>query len=398
MVSMREREQLAKDLPILNLPRSLSLLELPDRDLFNNIFEIMVSNGEVEEGPRMIFPVQMQGWVVERFKNGDQSTEETLERMSHQTVLTVTNRWTKEGGIYNPNRLKRPRDVIRPDTYRAEIEAFRIKCATESLCNPLERTPETEGIGRITDGDSYSFANLTKFAPIHEMIAGPHNPFDKTEETFRSQAGIMQEIASKANKIDPSSQFVMWGENQGPDSGASILHQHSQVMINNGTMHFAEAERWHEASVKYRSETGRDFTTDWFILHEAIGLGLRIPERDEDIYVVTPLTPKKDFGVVVLGSRNGDPLYLSDKLIKVCWEIEKYMTDTLGIEQFNRALYMPPLARDDGYWSDFRPMWTFVRRTRGDVAIMETAGTPVMSVDPKSFAPQLFGHLLKKLA
>lgn len=393
--SLSEVKEYVRGLPILDLKRGISLLERHEQDLFNGIFEVDVSNGEDGNGSRMDFPAQMQSWVVDRFRRDGETPKATLEAMGNQEVLVVRNRFTKEGGIYNPNRLNRPRDIVRPDTYREDIERTEENC---SFCDPTNKTPETIAIGRFSDEYNHSFANLTKFAKYHQIIAGPHNPFNKTRDIFRSQIVIAQEIARRVtgvNGFDPAAQFMMIGENQGPDSGASMYHQHKQVMLSAESMHFPDAERWHCASGGYRDETGRDFTSDWFLAHEMIGLGNKIRDSEGDVLVVASMTPKKDYGVTVVGPRFEDPLHLSQRFIDVCWGVEEFMMTKQGVEQFNTALYLPPLSRRDAYWRDFRPMFGFTRRTKSDMGIVEGAGTAVLSVDPKSFAPALFSYLQK---
>src|SRR3989344_5103902 len=396
-----ERKNYIRELPLLELPQAIGLLSPEERALFNRVFEIEVSNGQDGNGSRMDFPDQMRPWVEDRFKRDGETPEETLETMSNQGILVVRNRFTKEGGIYNPNRLNRPRDITRPDTYRQDIERTKENC---SFCDPTNQTPETIAIGRFSDEYNQSFANLTKFAKYHEIIAGSHNPFDKTRDIFSSQIAIAQKIARKVigdngvRGIDPAAQFMMIGENQGPDSGASMYHQHKQVMLSAESMHFPDAERWHEASAGkqgYRVETGRDFTSDWFLAHEMVGLGFRVPDVDGDVLVAASMTPKKDYGVTVIGPRFKDPLHLSQRFIDTCWGVEEFMMMEQGVEQFNTALYLPPLSRTDAYWNDFRPMFVFTRRTKSDMGIMEGAGTAVLSVDPKSFAGDLFSHLQK---
>ena len=387
-----ERKNYIRELPLLELPQAIGLLSPEEQALFNRVFEIEVSNGQDGNGSRMDFPAEMQSWIVDRFKRDGETPEETLEAMCNQRVLVVRNRFTKEGGIYNLNRLNRPRDLVRPDTYREDIERSRENC---SFCDPTKNTPETVAIGRLKDKYNQSFANLTKFAKYHEIIAGPHNPFDKTRDVFRSQIAIAQEIARRVHGFDSAAQFMMIGENQGPDAGASKYHQHKQVMISAGTMHFPDAERWHEASIRYRFETGSDFTGDWFAAHEMIGLARSLEDSEGEVLVVASLTPKKDCGVTVIGPRFKDPLHLGQRFIDTCWEVEEFMMTEQGVEQFNTALYLPPLSRTDAYWKDFRPMSVFTRRTKSDMGIMEGAGTAVLSVDPKSFAGDLFSHLQK---
>ena len=390
-----EKQEEAKRLPIIQLDESVDLLPLEDRQLFNRLFELEISSGENGNGSRMDFPGEIKSWVFATFGRDGQTPDEVLEAMRNQKVLVVRNRFTKEGGIYNPYRLYRPKDIERADTYREDIERARENCP---FCDPTKKTPETIAIGRLHDEYDQSFANLTKFAKYHEIIAGLHNPFDKTRDIFRSQIAIAQEIATRVRtKIDSAAQFMMVGENQGPDAGASRYHQHKQVAISAGSLHFPDAERWHEASRGYRDETkGRDFTSDWFLAHEMVGLARRLEDSEGDVLVVTSMTPKKDYGVTVIGPRFEDPLRLSRRFTDTCWGVEEFMMEKQGIEQFNTVLYLPPLSRNDDYWRDFRPMFTFVRRTKSDMAIMEAAGTAVLSVDPKkSFAPALFSHLQK---
>src|SRR3989304_874670 len=110
---------------ILDLPALVEALAAADRELFDRLFRVSVSEG------RLRAPESMRGWLAERF-GGTKAVE-------RQTVVRVTNRWTLEEAVFNPLRSLRPRPAAAPAPPQAD---------KDPLARPLESTPEAQ-FGRI---------------------------------------------------------------------------------------------------------------------------------------------------------------------------------------------------------------------------------------------------------
>src|SRR3990172_1565644 len=120
---------------ILDLPSRVQALAVADRELFDRLFDVTVSEG------RLRAPESMRGWMAERFGGA-----EAVER---QTVVRVTNRWTLEEAVFNPLRARRPKAPAREPPPAGE----------DSLARPLELTPE-DTFGRIEGEHCLTAANV----------------------------------------------------------------------------------------------------------------------------------------------------------------------------------------------------------------------------------------------
>src|SRR3990172_246033 len=78
-----------------HLTEMVATLAAADRELFDRLFSVSVSEG------RRRAPEGMRGWLADRFGGA--------ERVERQTVVRVTNRWTLEEAVFNPLRARRPR-------------------------------------------------------------------------------------------------------------------------------------------------------------------------------------------------------------------------------------------------------------------------------------------------
>ena len=130
---------------ILDLPARVQALAAADRELFDRLFRVSVSEG------RLRAPESMRGWLEDRF-----GSAEAVER---QTVVRVTNRWTLEEAVFNPLRARRPRP--------AAVEP--LPADDDPLSKPLELTPE-DTFGRIEGAYCLTAANVAKAEAWHGLI------------------------------------------------------------------------------------------------------------------------------------------------------------------------------------------------------------------------------------
>src|SRR3990172_1592093 len=80
---------------ILDLQSRVQALAPADRELFERLFDVSVSEG------RLRVPKTMRGWLTERFGSA--------EAAEGQTAVRVTNHWTLEEAVFNPLRARRPK-------------------------------------------------------------------------------------------------------------------------------------------------------------------------------------------------------------------------------------------------------------------------------------------------
>src|SRR3990172_10072522 len=130
---------------ILDLQSRVQSPAAADRELFDRLFRVSVSEG------RLRAPESMRGWLADRFGNA-----EAVER---QTVVRVTNRWTLEEAVFNPLRAHRPQALAKEPPAAGE----------DPLSRPLELTPE-DTFGRMEGEHCLTAANVAGAAAWHGLI------------------------------------------------------------------------------------------------------------------------------------------------------------------------------------------------------------------------------------
>ncbi len=394
-----DRQEVAKGLPITRLKEGLDLLPDDKRIMFFRLFELVddrfMNDGSQRENGHMRIPEAMKPAVLSMFKTvvGSENPEDVVDAVTGQWTVTVTDRYSKRQAKYNPFRSARPINRSEDNNFVREIKD---KEGRDPFCDPEHKTP-IGPFGRYTTEFGTSCANLTNFGTYHEVLIGPHNPYDMGEGHFIDQMNKALVYGMQVHERDLEARHLTWGMNFGFRAGASQPHQHSQVVVDRGTMHHAEVEQFHEVAARYRQENpGRNYLDDWISVHESLGLAKHITdsESDEGIWVVMPLTPSKERNAVVIAPKPNQ-YSISEKYKRVCWDVVSHMMNAEGVREFNTKFFMTPYGREDEYWQDFRPMFTFVDRgdsslSTSDMGFMETSGVIVLSTDPKKVAQGLF--------
>ena len=398
-LSERERQEQVRLLPITQLKEAVDLLTPPERDAFFRLFELVddrfMNDGSPRSNGYMRIPNAMRPTVFNMFKNivGSEDEGEVISAVTGQWTVTVTDRYAKRQAKYNPFRSARPIDRSKENVFMRRIKEEE---GNDPFCDADNKTP-VGPFGRYKTKFGTSCANLTNFGTYHEVLIGPHNPYEMREEHFIDQMNKALMYGLQTFEHDREAIHLTWGMNFGFRAGASQPHQHSQVVVDRGSMHHAEVEEFHEVAARYRQENpGRNYLDDWLAVHESLGLAKRIdnPDSEEGTWVVMPLTPSKERNVVVIAPKpNG--YSISESCKHTCWDVVDYMMQDQGVSEFNTKFFMTPYGREYEYWQDFRPMFTLVDRgdsstSTSDMGFMETSGIIVLLTDPKRIAQDLF--------
>ena len=112
---------------ITDLGALISDLSLEDRALANRIFDVSTTTG------RLDLPEAMHAWIEKSFGS--------VDRVTAQRIVKVTNRITLEGTLFNELRASRPLDT------GVNLDLDREIAATEGdpFCHPKEGTPAAGG-------------------------------------------------------------------------------------------------------------------------------------------------------------------------------------------------------------------------------------------------------------
>ena len=113
-------------------------------------------------------PEAMRAWIERSFGS--------VEAVTEQRVIKVTNRATLEGSLFNGLRASRPLDTSVSVDLEREIEAT----VGDPFCRPEEGTP-ADVFGRVRGEYSVTASNVAKYDGFHGVVVfDDHNPLHLT--------------------------------------------------------------------------------------------------------------------------------------------------------------------------------------------------------------------------
>lgn len=356
---MSERE-------ITRLPDLVGELSPENRALAERIFHVSATTGRLDP------PQAMHGWIEASFGSVDAVTA--------QEIVKVTNRITLEGALFNELRASRPLDTAVSVDLDEEIS----RTEGDPFCHPEVGTP-ADVFGRIKSEHATTASNIAKYDGFHGVIVfDDHNPLHLTPGKVADYVSVGLEWCREALEADPEARypFLMW--NCLWRAGGSIIHGHAQVTVTHG-MHYPKVERLRRASAAYHAEHGSDYFADLHRVHDSLGLGIPL----EGVRAFASLSPIKEKELVVIGGEPGDEA-LSRAVGAL---LQGYIRD-LGVRAFNVAFYMPPFGPRDEGWSDFPTVVYIVDRgdpanRTSDMGAMELYAASVVASDPFQVAEAL---------
>lgn len=342
---------------ITELPRILADLAPENRAIFDRIFRISTTTGELAA------PETMTGWITKFFGS--------VDAVKRQRIVKITNTITMEGALFNELRASRPIETGGSEELRHAI--------AESLggpfCRPEEGTP-ADSFGRIAGEYCISASNVAKYDGFHGLIIfDEHDPLVLTRAAVRDYFATARRWAEAALATDPEAKYYFFLWNCLWKSGASIVHGHAQMTMTHD-MHYARIEGLRRAALDYRHCHGRNYFGDLFHLHDLLGLAW---VRD-GVRGLAYLTPIKEKEILLLADEEGLPLY--DEVYRI---LERFRH--LGVKSFNAALCRPPLTPVAEDWSGFPVVIRLVDRgdpnnKTADFGAMELYAASVIASDP----------------
>jgi hypothetical protein len=351
---------------ITDLPDLISDLSPEDRILANRIFDVSTTTGRLDP------PEAMHAWIEKSFGSVDHVTA--------QRIVKVTNRITLEGTLFNELRASRPLDT------GVSLDLDREIAATEGdpFCHPKEGTP-ADVFGRVEGDHAITASNVAKYDGFHGVIVfDDHNPLHLTPEKVAGYVSVGLKWGRKVLQADPEAcyPFLMW--NCLWRAGGSIIHGHAQVTATRGS-HYPKVERLRRNASAYKLEHGSDYFEDLHGVHAS--LGLDVPP--EGTRAFASLSPIKEKELVVIGGEPGD-----ESLGHAVGALLQGYVEALAVRAFNVAFYMPPLAPTQEDWTDFPTVVYIVDRgdpsnRTSDMGAMELYAASVVASDPFRVAEAL---------
>ncbi len=352
---------------ITALPDLIEELPPDDRAVAERVLDVSATTGRLEP------PEGMRPWIEKSFGSVNAVTE--------QRIVKVTNRITLEGTLFNELRARRPLDTGVSLDLDSEIAATE----GDPFCHPEEGTP-ADVFGRVKGAHATTSSNIAKYDGFHGVIVfDDHNPLHLTPEKVSGYVSVGLEWCHKAVEADPEAKypFLMW--NCLWRAGGSIIHGHAQVTATRDA-HYPKVERLRRAALAYNADHASHYFADLHRVHDA--LGLAIP-AEGDVRAFASLTPVKEKELVVVGERADD-----EALHRTVGALLRDYVHVLGVRAFNVAFYLPPLTATNEDWSEFPAIVHIVDRgdpanRTSDMGAMELYAASVVASDPFRIAETL---------
>ena len=344
---------------IIDLPWLVQSLSPTSQEQFARVFRLTSTVGQ------LVPPQVMHSWIENYFGS--------LDAVTTQKIVKLTNVVTWEGALFNDLRARRPLEVRDHSNVREAIQGN----GSGPFGRPSEGTPE-DVFGRVQGRHSITASNIAKYDGFHGLVIfDEHNPLRFDRDSVSDYLDTALEWAKKAHASDPSARYFFFMWNCLWKSGASIVHGHAQMTLTRD-MHYAKVEALRQAALAYRQRYGSNYFDDLVAIHHEMGLTFGNGTARGMAY----LTPIKEKEVLLIADAITDDL--KDEIHHVLCTF----TQELNVLSFNLALYMPPLvAPDHEDWSGFPVIVRLVDRgdlgsKAADFGGMELYAQSVIGTDP----------------
>lgn len=361
---------------ILNLAERAEALPVRERELFESLFRIDESYG------RMRLPPGADK-IINAFAAPGQSADITRILLEEQRIVRTRNTVTGEGALFNELRARRP--GMKPEQLaesRQKLDAW-IEDGRKNgcdFCTPESRTPE-DMFGRVYGRHCVTASNVAKYDAWSGIVFfNKHHPLDFTGTELSDYVCTGFRWFAEAYRVDPwaTNPYFMW--NCLSKAAASQQHGHAQVLLTHDRP-YEKVNRLYAAAQQYARSRNRDYFSDLFEAHAAVGLGI----RHGDARVIVNLTPVKEKETLIMAPAKALDDHAGRRdLAGALATVARSFIDDLGVHSFNIAIAMPPLdeqcrvqpyvARVVDRGSIFNPIT--------DIGGMELYGEPVVASDP----------------
>jgi len=352
-----------------------SIIEaLPERqrNLCRRIFSVSTAQATLAAPPAMV------PWIESQFGS--------LDAVTDQTIVKVTNRITYEGSIFNTLRgVLAANERRRFLTSTEPVDTIPHKDAFDK---PLERTT-ADVFGRVEGKYSITASNIAKFDGFHSVVIFKKvDPLNVTAEEVADHIDTGWRWALEAHRYDPEAKYFSLLWNSGKRAGASMMHGHAHLVLGKD-MHYAKVEALRRVSLRYRETYGTDYFNDLFEVYNSLGLGF---EKDS-VRVYASLTPIKERETVILAPA------LTDSFKQCVYDVLAAFRDNLGVLTFNVGISTPPLGSVEEDWSGFPVIARIVDRgypnnDSSDFGSIELFAASVVHSDPFEVARTLKKQVL----
>ena len=360
------------------MEKKIENLRKTDKTAYSTFKKIY--NFDFDEGCQIIpdtFKTKVLNYFALRNASGEiiETPEEAINRIEHQKIINIRNKWTGESTLFNSLRADRPgikgKDAEKEKNYINKlISESREVC---DFCQPEKYTPE-DVFGRIRGEHSITAANLAKYDVWSSLVIfNRHNPLKFTLEELSDYVETGFAWFDAVNNHNPQFRFPFFIWNCLPRAGASQIHGHCQIMMSKEP--YAKVEILRETYQKYKKETKADYFQDLNLTLSPLGLS----GNQEDIFYFANITPIKEKEVIIISPKNPSKDINAKETI---FKILRCFIDIMGVSSFNLSISCPYMNEEGlPYIIRIVDRGSLLKST-SDIGGMELYGSSVVAEDP----------------
>jgi hypothetical protein len=347
---------------ITSIDKRLDNLSSADRALFERLYSLNMQRGA------MLIPETMREWVIRQFGS--------LETVSGQSIVRITNNITGDETIYNSLRALRPSNTREKEA----VSIDSLDMGTDSFSTPLENTPE-DTFGRVKGKHCITASNVAKCDELHGLVIFKNShPLKWGREEVIDYIDTGWRWAQKAHAVHPQNRYFFFCWNCLWRSGASINHGHAQMMLSRSRA-FSRIESLRRAAQSYRRKYKSGYFDDLFEVHRSLSLAF----EKNGVRLLACLTPVKNSEIVIMSER------LDKDFASRVYDALSLYRDALGVTSFNLAITTPPLDKTRESWQGFPVMARMVGRGNlnnrsSDIGSLELFAASAVASDPFKMA------------
>ena len=352
-------------LNICTLDKALDKLPATDRALFHRFYSVSIQLGQLR------IPNNLKEWVKHQFGS--------LEAVSEQKIVRLSNKLSGEETIFNNIRHLRPSDTREKNRFCIDS----IDITTDIFANPRQSTTE-DTFGRIDGKFCVTASNIAKCNELHGLVIfNKPNPLKFTQEEIEDYVDTGWRWAKKAHSYYRTNKYFFFCWNCLWRSGASINHGHAQMTLTKGKA-YARIESLRKVALAYQHRYKSNYFSDLFRIHQVLGLA----KECDGVKVLSYLTPRKNNEIVIMAPE------LTSGFARCLYEGLSIYRDALAIMSFNMAMTTPPLGSTRETWKGFPAIGWMVDRgplenRSSDIGSLELFAANSVGSDPFKLADLL---------
>ena len=252
----------------------------------------------------------------------------------------------------NRRRAKRPKASLEGDISSFVERRERCPFCPENIekMTPI-LPPDIFPEGRLRMGEAVLFPNLFPFSEIHATatLSSAHFvPIDSfTPRMIADNLMISLEFIRRASRGERLFPLYIW--NHLPPSGASIIHPHTQILLDRSPTPYQE--RLLKESKRYFEERGVSYWEE--LPREEKRLGERFIWEGDRLWILASFAPQGNREVLIIFKRASNLLELREEDVEeFSHSIKKVLSGygRMGINSFNLSSFSGPLPEGLPYY------------------------------------------------